>query len=81
MKTTIKYLLVIGFASMTFLGCATKPAESDNSTKWEYRTEMFHLSDSQTSVRLNELNSQGWIIVSIVPKDGVSSYTFKRPKQ
>ncbi len=81
MKTTIKYLLVIGFASMTFLGCATKPATTESTSKWEYHTEMFHLSDNQTATRLNQLNVEGWIIVSIVPKDGVSSYTFKRPKQ
>lgn len=81
MKTAIKYLLVISFASMAFLGCATKPANVDNSTKWEYRTEMFHLSDNQTATRLNELHSQGWIIVSVEPKDGVSAYNFKRLKQ
>jgi hypothetical protein len=81
MKTTIKYLLVIGFASMTFLGCATKPTASADVSKWEYHTEMFHLADNQTTTRLNQLNVEGWVIVAITPKDGVTSYTFKRPKQ
>jgi hypothetical protein len=82
MKTTIKYLLVFGFASAMFLGCATQPAaDADQNTKYDYRTEMLRMSDGQTTRRLNELNSQGWVIVSVTPKDGASIYNFRRPKQ
>ena len=77
----MKYLLVIGLTSFMLVGCATEPDDAVSPSKWEYHMEMLHLTDNQTATRLNELHNQGWILVSIVSKDGVSQYTFKRSKQ
>ena len=83
MKMTIKHLLVLGFASLMFLGCATSKHDdgADKPAKWEYRTEMLRLTDPEATARLNALNSQGWTIVSVTPQNGVSTYVFKRLKQ
>ena len=93
MKMTIKNVLVIGFASLALVGCATKSSDHnanvsmDQSGKWEYHTEiMLPAQAGQTTTRLNELNAQGWQLVSITPigqngVNGAETYSFKRSKQ